>query len=44
MMGIVKRAVADRIGGDQPSVPRAMMAAAVVGVVASVVTYRALRG
>lgn len=44
MKGIVKRAVADRIGGERPSVPRAVVAAAAVGAVAAGVTYRALRG
>jgi hypothetical protein len=44
MMGIVKRAVAERLSGDRPSPLRAALAAAVAGAVAAGVTYRVLRG
>jgi hypothetical protein len=43
MSGFLKGVVADRMGGDQPSVPRAMGAAAVLGTAAAVLTYRLLR-
>lgn len=44
MMGIVKRAIAQRISGDRPSPLRAIAAATVVGAATAVVTYRILRG
>jgi hypothetical protein len=44
MIGIVKRAVAERLSGDRPSPVRAAGAAAAAGAVAAVVTYRVLRG
>jgi hypothetical protein len=44
MKSIVKRAVAERLGGGRPSVPRAIVAAVVVGAVTAGVTYKALRG
>jgi hypothetical protein len=43
-MGILKRAIADRIGGDRPSPPRAVLVAAVAGTAAAALTYRLLRG
>ena len=43
-MGVLKRAIADRIGGNQPSVGRAIVAAAVAGAAAAGITYRVLRG
>lgn len=43
-MGILKRAVAERIGGGRPSAPRAILAAAVAGAAAAGVTYKVLRG
>lgn len=42
-MGILKRAVTDRLKGDRPSPARAVLAATVAGVVAATITYRALR-
>jgi hypothetical protein len=37
------RTVIDRLGGTRPSSPRAVGAAAAVGMTAAVVTYRLLR-
>ena len=42
-MGILKKAVTDRLKGDRPSPPRAFVAAAVAGLVVAVITYKALR-
>lgn len=42
-MGILKRAVTDRLKGDRPSPVRAAVAAVVAGGVAAAVTYKALR-
>jgi hypothetical protein len=42
-MGIVGNAVNDRLKGDRPSAPRAVLAAAVAGAVAAALTYKALR-
>jgi hypothetical protein len=42
-MGILKAAVADRLKGNRPSPVRASLAAAVAGVAAAAVTYKALR-
>jgi hypothetical protein len=42
-MSILKSAVADRVKGRRPSPVRAIAAAAVAGVVAAGVTYKALR-
>jgi hypothetical protein len=42
-MGVLKRAVADRMKGDRPSPARAVLAAAVAGGTAAVITYKALR-
>jgi hypothetical protein len=44
MSGFVKRVVAQRIGGKRASPPRAIAAAALVGVVAGGITYRAAAG
>ena len=44
MKGFMKRVAMDRIGGDRPSGPRAVLAASVAGTAAWVLTYRALRG
>jgi hypothetical protein len=43
MSDFLKRVAADRIGGDRPSAPRALGAAAVVGATAAALTYRLLR-
>jgi hypothetical protein len=43
MTGFVKSVIADRIGGNKPSPFRAIGAAAVVGVAAAGITYKALR-
>jgi hypothetical protein len=40
---MVKRVLADRIGGTRPSVPRAIAAAAAVGAAAAGITYKLLR-
>ena len=42
-MGVLKRAVADRMKGDRPSPVRAVLAATVAGGIAAVITYKALR-
>jgi hypothetical protein len=42
-MGVLKRAIADRLGGDKPSVPVAVAAGVVAGVGAGVTVYRLLR-
>lgn len=43
MSGIIKRAVAERLGGGRPSPTRALVAAAAAGVATAGVTYRVLR-
>jgi hypothetical protein len=43
MADFLKRVAADRISGQQPSVPRALGAAAVAGMAVAVLTYRLLR-
>jgi hypothetical protein len=43
MSGFLKRVTADRLSGDRPGAPRALGAAAVVGTVGAVVTYKLLR-
>lgn len=43
MGDFVKRTVADRIGGERPSAPKALGVAIVVGVAAAALTYRLLR-
>jgi hypothetical protein len=40
---LVKRVVADRVKGKRASVPSALIAAAVAGLAAASLTYRALR-
>ena len=42
-MGILKKAVTDRLKGDRPSPARAVLAAVVAGGAAAAVTYKALR-
>ena len=42
-MGVLKKAVGDRLKGERPSPPRALLAAAVAGIVVAAVTYKALR-
>jgi hypothetical protein len=42
-MGILKRAVTDKLKGNQPSPVRAVVAAAVAGVAVAAVTYKVLR-
>lgn len=42
-MGILKRAVTDRLKGSRPSAFRAVLAATVAGVAAATITYKALR-
>jgi hypothetical protein len=43
MNDFIKRVTADRLSGDRPAPPRAIGAAAVVGTVGAVVTYKLLR-
>jgi hypothetical protein len=42
-MGILGNAVSDRMKGDRPSAPRAVLAAVIAGVVAGGLTYKVLR-
>jgi hypothetical protein len=42
-MGLLRRAITDRLKGDRPSPARAVLAATVAGATAAVVTYKALR-
>ena len=42
-MGPLKRIVIERLGGDKPSVLRALVAAAIVGLIVAVITYKLLR-
>jgi hypothetical protein len=42
-MGILKRAITDRLEGDRPSPARAVLAAVVAGGVAATITYKAVR-
>jgi hypothetical protein len=42
-MSVLRQAVSTRLSGDRPSVPRALLAAAVAGGVAAAFTYKALR-
>jgi hypothetical protein len=44
MLGILKRAVAERAGGKRPSPARAIVAATAAGAAAAGITYRVLRG
>jgi len=41
--GLLKGAVAKRMGGEKPSPPHAALAAAVAGVAVAVVAYRVMR-
>jgi hypothetical protein len=43
MMGILRRAITDKMKGDRPSSARAVLAAVVAGGVAAAITYKALR-
>jgi hypothetical protein len=43
MNDLIKRVTADRLSGERPAAPRALGAAAVVGTVGAVVTYKLLR-
>jgi hypothetical protein len=43
MNDFIKRVTADRLSGDRPAPPRAIGAAAVVGTVGAVITYKLLR-
>jgi hypothetical protein len=43
MTGALKQAVAQRLSGDRPSAPRALLAASATGAAAAVITYRVLR-
>jgi hypothetical protein len=43
MNDFIKRVTADRLSGDRPAPPRAIGAAAVVGTVGTVITYKLLR-
>jgi hypothetical protein len=42
-MGPLKRTVMERLGGDRPSVLRALVAAAIVGLIVAVITNKLLR-
>ena len=42
-MGPLKRTILERLGGDKPSVLRALVAAAIVGLIVAVITYKLLR-
>lgn len=43
MRDFVKRVAGERLGGDRPSPPRALLAASAAGAAAAVLTYRVLR-
>jgi hypothetical protein len=43
MSDFIRRVTADRLSGDRPAAPRALGAAAVVGTVGAVITYKLLR-
>jgi hypothetical protein len=43
MRGFVTKTAIDRISGNRPSSPRALLAASAAGAAAWVLTYRALR-
>jgi hypothetical protein len=43
MNDLIRRVAADRLSGERPAAPRALGAAAVVGTVGAVVTYKLLR-
>jgi hypothetical protein len=40
----VKEAAKERVAGDSPSPPRALLVAVVVGIAAAAATYKVLRG
>jgi hypothetical protein len=42
-MGPLRRTVMERLGGDKPSPLRAAVAAAIVGIIVAVITYKLLR-
>jgi hypothetical protein len=42
-MGPLKDAVLSRLGGDKPSPLRALLAAAIAGLIVAVLTYKLLR-
>ena len=42
-MGPLKDAVLSRLGGDKPSVLRALLAALIAGLIVAVLTYKLLR-
>jgi hypothetical protein len=42
-VGPLKRTILERLGGDKPSVLRALVAAAIVGLIVAVITYKLLR-
>jgi len=43
MSDFVKRITADRLAGERPAAPRALGAAAVIGSLGAVITYKLLR-
>jgi hypothetical protein len=43
MGDFIKRVTAERISGERPTAPRALGAAAVVGTMSAVITYKLLR-
>jgi hypothetical protein len=43
MKDFIKSVTADRLSGDRPAPPRAIGAAAIVGTVSAVITYKLLR-
>jgi hypothetical protein len=43
MSDFVKRITADRLSGERPAAPRALGAAAVIGSLGAVITYKLLR-
>jgi hypothetical protein len=43
MSDLIKRVTAEKLTGERPAAPRALGAAAVVGTVGAVVTYKLLR-
>jgi len=42
-VGPLKRTILERLGGDKPSVLRVLVAAAIVGLIVAVITYKLLR-
>jgi hypothetical protein len=43
MGDFIKGVTADRLSGERPAVPRALVAAAVVGAIGAVIAYKLLR-